>query len=111
MSEIQVSLQIDQESLNLQIKKAVESAIQKYLESSIKTYTRKEVAEIIGMDIHNIQVLEQYGLLKGIKSGKSTLFQEKEVLRYMDEWKGYDMSNPQKIMVNATMKKKGSLHP
>ena len=104
MSDISVSLQIDQESINRQMKLALDTAIQKYIESSIKTYTRKEVAEIIGMDVHNIQILEKYGLMKGLKSGKQTLFQEKEVLRYMDEWKGYDMSNPQKIMINAKIK-------
>lgn len=104
MSDISVSLQIDQESINRQMKLALDTAIQKYIESSIKTYTRKEVAEIIGMDVHNIQLLEKYGLLKGLKSGKQTLFQEKEVLRYMDEWKGYDMSNPTKIMINAKIK-------
>ena len=104
MSDISVNLQIDQEAINWQIKKALDTAVQKYLESSLKTYTRKEVAEIIGMDVHNIQVLEKYGLLKGIKSGRQTLFQEKEVLHYMDEWKGYDMSSPTKIMVNAKIK-------
>ena len=103
-NEIVVNLQIDQESINLQMKKALDMAVQKYLEASTKTYTRKEVSEIIGMDIHNIQYLEQYGLLKGLKSGKQTLFQEKEVLSYMDSWKGYDMSNPTKIMVNAKLK-------
>ena len=104
MSDIQVSLNIDQEAINQQMKKALDIAVQKYLESSLKTYTRKEVAEIIGMDVHNIQVLEKYGLMKGIKSGKQTLFQEKEILNYMDTWKGYDMSNPTKIMLNAKLK-------
>lgn len=104
MSDIQVSLKIDQEAINKQMKKALDMAVQKYLESSLKTYTRKEVAEIIGMDVHNIQILEKYGLMKGIKSGKQTLFQEKEILNYMDTWKGYDMSNPTKIMINAKLK-------
>ena len=76
------------------------------------TLSTKEVAKIIGMDRHNVTLLSELGVLQGIRTGQGWRFAETDIERFWEEYKGEDLSNPEKIRIAAALHriKKGGEH-
>lgn len=61
----------------------------------------KDAAKIIGVDVHTMKPLREYGFLVGTKIGKGYMYDAKELEMFIELTRGYDLSNPQKIAVAA----------
>lgn len=59
----------------------------------LQTYTKEEVAEFLHTGRRKIDQLESSGMITGIKIGKATVFTSKEIMRFLSEAKGADLSN------------------
>lgn len=59
----------------------------------LTTYTREEVAELLHTSRAKVGELDEYGLLNGIKLGKKYIYSTAEIIRFLKEYKGMDLSN------------------
>lgn len=59
----------------------------------LKTYTREEVAELFNTTREKIGELDDYGLIQGIKMGRRYIYSTAEIIRFLKEMKGVDLSN------------------
>lgn len=66
-----------------------------------RTFTAQQTAKLIGIDRHLLPVLQEVGILQGIKTGRERRYREKDIEEFWDEYIGEDISNEQKIRVVA----------
>lgn len=66
-----------------------------------RTFTAQQTAKLIGIDRHLLPVLQEVGILQGIKTGRERRYREKDIEDFWDEYIGEDISNEQKIRVVA----------
>lgn len=72
---------------------------------SFTTYSAQETAQIIGIDRHLLPVLNECGLLKGIKTGKGRRYSEEEITFFWRDNIGADLSNAENIRLAAAIKR------
>lgn len=58
-----------------------------------RAYTRKEVAALLKTSHEYIAVLEAYGLIKGIKMPNATIYSLSQILKFLTEYAGEDLSS------------------
>lgn len=59
----------------------------------LRTYSKEELACLLHTGRSKIDQLERFGVLTGIKIGKATIFSSEEILSFLQEAKGADLSN------------------
>lgn len=69
----------------------------------MKSYTREEVAEITGINIHLFKDLHNSGLLRGVKVGKGYRYDAEQVDDFQRAIRGMDVSNSQMIWRTASI--------
>lgn len=67
------------------------------------TYTVQEASKSLGIDRHLFPLLSELGMLKGIKTGRTRRYSEKELEEFWEEYKGEDLSNAEKIRLTAAL--------
>lgn len=77
----------------------------------IKTYTRAEVSEMLGINIHNFKALQESGVLAGVKTGREYRYMESDILSFWEEYRGEDLSDPDKIRLAAAMHRQKKRQP
>lgn len=60
--------------------------------------TREEVANCLNVNIDNISMLCNVGILKPIKLGKSYMFSQAMLLKFQQDYEGLDVSNRLKAL-------------
>jgi len=61
-------------------------------------YMRKEqAAQYILSTVKKLAIFRKYGMLKAAKLGKEYVYKKTWLDDFMEEWAGYDLSNPQRI--------------
>lgn len=70
------------------------------------TYTTEELADLLKTNRHMIGNLKRYGIIKGMKIGKNTIYSEDEVKEFLQEYRGADLSNPNMIQIEYAKHKK-----
>ena len=63
-----------------------------------RTYTKNEVAALFHTSWTVVDDLEHYGLLEGIRMPRTTIFSLAEILRFLNEFKGEDLSSRSSIL-------------
>ena len=61
-------------------------------------YTAKELCEVANLNKNNLKLYRDMGLLRAIKNGKKYLYPHKEVMRFLDECVGMDISSKYTIL-------------
>lgn len=61
--------------------------------NTLQTYTAEQLGELMHASPRLVRDWETAGLIKGIKSGKSTVYTTREILRFQAECIGKDISN------------------
>ena len=67
----------------------------------IKLYTRKQLADFWKCSVYTIQDLQNTGLLKGRKFGRSWKYSEDDIKEFFDKTKGADIDNYTKMALYA----------
>ncbi len=60
----------------------------------VPTYTTNDLCNIFHCNKNQITMWRQYGLLKGLRTGKNYIYSRKEIECILDRFTGYDISNP-----------------
>lgn len=68
-----------------------------------RTYTAQETARLIGIDRHMLPLMNETGMLKGIKTGRARRYSETEIEQFWEEYLGEDISNEEKIRTVALL--------
>lgn len=63
-----------------------------------RTYTKEEVAHFLHTSWSVVDDLESYGLIRGIKMPRTTIFSLAEILRFQHENIGEDLSSKSSIL-------------
>ena len=67
----------------------------------IKLYTRKQLADFWGCSVYTIQDLQNTGLLKGRRFGRSWKYSEDDIKEFFDQTKRADIDNYTKMALYA----------
>lgn len=67
----------------------------------LQRFKTKDAARIIGVDVHTMKPLREYGFLVGTKAGKGYVYDTKELDLFIELTRGYDLSNRRKIALAA----------
>lgn len=62
-----------------------------------RAYTKQEVAALIKTSPQFVDVLETFGLIKGIKMPNATIYSLAEVLKFLNTYAGEDLSSRDSI--------------
>lgn len=61
--------------------------------SKLKMLTQADIAEILNCNKDNVTMLREVGVLRAIKTGRSYMYSQRELERFMEEYVGLDVSN------------------
>lgn len=65
---------------------------------NLKMLTREDVAEVLNVSPDQVTMFREQNVLQATRTGKNWMFSQKEVERFQEEYKGYDVSNQFKII-------------
>lgn len=67
----------------------------------IRGYTATELSELWSIPVVKVHWLRDYGALKAIKKGREFMFPHREVVRFLDEYVGMDLSTREAIKLSV----------
>ncbi len=70
--------------------------------------TTEDLAKSLHCDKRKVGWFRKYGLINGIRTGKSYVYLADDVRKFWEIYKGYDLSNEQKIRIAAVQQKKNA---
>lgn len=74
-------------------------------------YSAEELAFHLSTNIHRVHLLRSCGAIVGIKNGNKFIFSRKEVERFLEDFKGYDLQTETDIkLAVADIKRSRSKH-
>lgn len=65
---------------------------------NLKMLTREDVADVLNVSPDQVTMFREQSVLQATRTGKNWMFSQKEVERFQEEYKGYDVSNQFKII-------------
>lgn len=65
---------------------------------NLKMLTREDVADVLNVSPDQVTMFREQNVLQATRTGKNWMFSQKEVERFQEEYKGYDVSNQFKII-------------
>ncbi len=65
---------------------------------STKMLTREEVAAILNCSTQQVGMYIDTGIIEGIKTGKSVMIPQQEIMDFQKRFKGHDLSNKQAVI-------------
>lgn len=72
----------------------------------LQVYKTAELSNVLGIDRHLIGKLRKYGILQGVKIGKSYIYSEDEIKEFLKEYRGGDLSNDIQMQIEIAKHKK-----
>lgn len=70
-----------------------------------KYLSTSELAKALHTDRRKVGWLRKYGLIVGMRASKGYVFRDDEIDRFWETYRGFDLSNEQKIRIARQIKK------